>query len=377
MSSPRSIGIVGGGQLARMLIFEAKKLGFHVTVLDPTPNSPAGQVADKQIVAGLDDKTAMKQLTAQSDYITFDWELADAKYFEQLAKKGAKVNPSAKTLSTIKDKLLQKRFLRMNKIPVAPFFNVETKEDIKATAKRFGYPLVLKARFGGYDGKGNYVIKNASDIEKAFEKLGIENLYIEKFISFTKELAVMVARNTKGEIRSYPVVETIHKNNILHVVKAPAPVSEEIEKKARRLAENVMKHLKGAGVFGIEMFLTKDNNVLVNEIAPRVHNSGHYTIEACHTSQFAQHIRAVTGMPLGNTDMIVPAAVMVNILGNRHGKAEIRGLEKALIIPNVSVHIYGKEETKIERKMGHVTAIGSNPDETLKRALQARKYISI
>lgn len=371
------IGIVGGGQLARMLCFEAKKMGFTVSILDPTPNSPAGQVADKQIVARLDNKRAMRQLAEISDFITIEWELADDKLLKQFEDKGVQINPSSKTLRIIKDKLLQKQFLQKNKIPVADFISVDTREDIISAAKKLGYPLVLKARFDAYDGRGNAVMKNEKGISAALKKLKGRKLYVEKFVPFEKELAVMIARSIKGAIVLYPVVETIHKNNILHIVKAPAQVSKIIQRKAKKLAESVLQHLHGAGVFGVEMFLTKKGEVLVNEIAPRVHNSGHYTMDACFTSQFEQHIRAITGMPLGNTAMLVKAAVMINILGQRHGPAEIKGLEKVMMLPNVSIHIYGKAETKLERKMGHITAVGSNIDTVFRRVQQARRMISI
>lgn len=371
------IGIVGGGQLGKMLTLEAKKMGFHVTVIDPTPRSPAGQVADEQIVAPYNDEKAIRALAEKSDFLTFEIELANAKILDELSEKGLQINPSAKTLEIIKDKLLQKIFLKKHSLPVADFIEVASKEDIKDVAKKFRYPLLLKARFDAYDGRGNALIKRESDIEKGMEKLKRRLLYVEKFVPFVKELAIMVARNTKGEIKTYPVVETIHKNNICHTVLAPAPIDKKIQTKAQKLAEKVMQKLKGAGVFGIEMFLTKKNEVIINELAPRVHNSGHYTIEGCVTSQFEQHIRAITDLPLGSTEMIMPASVMVNILGKRQGVAEVSGMEKALSLPNVEVHIYGKIDTKLERKMGHITAIDKDLKSALRKARLARRYISI
>jgi len=371
------IGIVGGGQLGRMLTIAAKKLGFTVNIIDPTPHSPAGQVADHQIVAAYNDEEAIRKLAKISDFLTFEIELANASILDELAKKGITINPSAKTLTIIKDKLEQKKFLRKAGIPVADFQEVTTKDDMINAATEFGYPLILKARFDAYDGRGNALIKDESRIDSAIEKLSGRKLYVEKFVPFSKELAVVVARNTKGEIVTYPVVETVHKNNICHLVLAPAPVDAKLIKQAKDLAVQTMKELKGAGVFAIEMFLTKTGKIVINEIAPRVHNSGHYTIEACVTSQFEQHIRAVTGMPLGATKMIVPAAVMINILGERTGKTEATGLDKALQIPEVSVHIYGKIETKLERKMGHITVVGKTLEECLEKAKQARKLITI
>lgn len=371
------IGIVGGGQLGRMLAFEAKKMGFTVTVTDPTPASPAGQVVDEQIVAAYNDEDAIRQLADKSDFLTFEVELANAKVLDELTQKGIQVNPSAKTLEIIKDKLKQKEFLKNENVPVADFIAVESRDDIVKTAKKFGYPLLLKARFDAYDGRGNVLIQKEKDIEKGLKKLLGRKLYVEKFVPFVKELAIMVARSTKGEIVCYPVVETIHKNNICHIVFAPAPIDRKVQRNVQLLAKKVMQKLKGAGVFGIEMFLDKKNEIYINEIAPRVHNSGHYTIEACVTSQFEQHVRAITGMPLGNTSMITPAAVMINILGDRLGKAEVKGIEKALKLSHVAVHVYGKIDTKPERKMGHITVIDEDLNRAYKKALRARKLISI
>lgn len=371
------IGIVGGGQLGRMLGLAAKSMGFYVAVIDPTPNSPAGQVVDEQIVADYQDEKAIRKLASTSDFLTFEIELANATILEEIREQGVLVNPSPKTLTTIKDKFLQKQFLIKSRIPTAACVAVETSTDIEAAAKKFGYPLLLKARTDAYDGRGNALIKNAKQIQTGMEKLKGRTLYVEKFVPFIKELAVMVARSTKGEIATYPVVETVHQNNICHTVYAPAPIDLKLRRKAEKLAEKVMQNLNGAGVFGIEMFLTRDGKVLVNEIAPRVHNSGHYTTEACITSQFEQHIRAITGLPLGSTAMIVPAAVMVNVLGERQGKVEVANLEKALALPKVAIHIYGKAETKLERKMGHITVVDNTLRSAYKKAKQTRKLIDI
>lgn len=371
------IGIVGGGQLGRMLAFEAKKMGFYVTVIDPTPQSPAGQVADDQIVGSFKDEKSIRKLADVSDVITFEIELANNTALEKLIHEGKKIHPNPKTLGIIRDKLKQKEFLLKHKISTAKFIEIKNYEEIVMAGKKFGYPFLLKARTDAYDGRGNALIRSKNDIIKGMKKLEGRSLYIEKYVPFSKEIAVMVARNTKGEIKTYPVVQTIHKNNICHVVIAPAPVDRIIQKKAQKVAARVIEVLKGAGVFGIEMFLANDGNVLVNEIAPRVHNSGHYTIEGVTTSQFEQHIRAITGLPLGETSMKMPVAVMINILGKRNGKINLKGFEKALALRNVIVHIYGKAETKIDRKMGHITALGEDFSETLRRAKKAEKYLSI
>ncbi len=372
----KTIGIVGGGQLGRMLTQSAHKLGYKVIVLDPAPHSPAGQLADKQILGSFKDRKKILELAKVSDFLTFEIESADNETLEELVKKGKKVNPSPKILRIIKDKFEQKVFLANHGIPVAEFALIESEEDCRKQGEIFGYPFLLKARFDAYDGRGNFVIKKKSDIPKAFKKLSASPLYAEKFVPFKKELAVVSARDMWSGIESYEVVETIHKNNICHIVRSPAPVSEEIKLKAKKLAEDVLESLGGVGVFAVEMFLTK-RGVVVNEIAPRVHNSGHHTIEAYSASQFEQHIRAITGMKLAELKANKKSAVMVNILGNREGKADFKGGEKAEKLGGIGIHIYGKMETRKERKMGHITVVDDKLAEAEKRAKKARKYISI
>jgi 5-(carboxyamino)imidazole ribonucleotide synthase len=352
-------------------------MGFSVIITDPTPGSPAGQVADKQLVGGYKYEKTTRELARLVDVITVDAEFVNDTVLSEIEKKGKPVHPSPKTISIIKDKLRQKEFLTKNKIPVAEFISVTTKIEIEKAIEKFGLPILLKAREDAYDGKGNFLIKRNSDIDKGLEKLSGRSLYVEKFVPFTKELAVMVARSTKGEIKVYPVVETIHVDNVCDTVIAPAKVSKIAIKRASDLAKKTMDAFKGAGVFGIEMFLIKGDKVLINEIAPRVHNSGHYTIEACVTSQFEQHIRAITGLPLGDTSLIVRSAVMKNILGTKIGDGYPKGIEKALKISGVSYHLYGKKETKVGRKMGHITVVGNSQNEVLKKANKARRMLII
>ena len=373
---PPKIGIVGGGQLGRMMAQSAKKMGFFVAVTDPTPQSPAGQVSDIEITGGYKDEKATRALAKVADVITVDAEFVNDKVLADIAKTKI-VHPSPKTIGIIKDKLKQKEFLRKNKIPVADFIKVDNRSDIESAIKRFGLPILLKARHDAYDGKGNYLVKSLKDIDKGLEKLKDRELYVEKFVPFTKELAVMVVRSPKGEIKVYPVVQTIHVDNVCDTVIAPAKISKPVFKNAQDLAKKTMKVLSGAGVFGLEMFLTKDEKVWINEIAPRVHNSGHYTIEACATSQFEQHIRAVTGLPLGDTRMIVKSAVMKNILGTKTGDGFPKGIEKALEIPGISIHIYGKKESRPGRKMGHITVVGDSFEENLRKVNKARKLLII
>jgi 5-(carboxyamino)imidazole ribonucleotide synthase len=373
----KTLGIVGGGQLGRMLTQAAKTLGLKTVVLDPTPASPAGQIADKQIVGDFKDPKQIKKLSKYADFITFEIEGANAQTLKELKELGTHVQPSPETLEIIQDKLLQKQMLKKAKVPTADFASVANVEDIKTAIEVFNFPIMLKARFHGYDGRGNALVRTKAGIKQALRKLGSANLYAERYVDFKKELAVQVAKGRKGEIKTYPVVETIQKNNICHIVLAPAKISKASVRKALSLAVKVAKNLKGSGVFGIEMFMTKGGKIIVNEIAPRVHNSGHYTIEACKTSQFEQHVRAVCQIPLGATKMIVPAAVMVNILGTRNGPANLQGLEKAQKLDRVFVHVYGKKETRVDRKMGHVTSLDTSLEKAFKKAQAARRMISI
>ncbi len=375
------VGIIGGGQLARMMVDPAHKLGLSLTVLDPNPDSPAGQIADEQVVANFTNKKAVEELAEKSDVLTIEVEVTNEKGLQNILQKikddGKPVYPSPKTLAIIQDKLKQNKFLKKNNLPTPEFLEVKTKSDIQKAIKKFGYPILLKVRTGAYDGRGNALIKTENQIDNALEKLQGKNLYVEKFVPFKKELAIMVARNTSGIIDSYPVVETVHENNILNYLFSPAVIDKKTKEKAKQIAEDAIKLLDGAGVFGVEMFLTAANEILINEIAPRVHNSGHHTIEANKTSQFEQHLRAISGMDLGETKMIVPASIMINILGERKGKAKPMGVEKAKKIPGVSVHIYGKLETRHERKMGHITVVGNSLDECIEKAKKARSFITI
>ncbi len=364
----KTIGIAGGGQLGRMLADAAHALDMRVIVLDPTEHGPAGQVADEQIVGEYKDAAMIRALAEKSDVLTYEIESVHADALEELSMK-MPVHPTPRTLSIIKDKLYQKQFLQGHGIAVAPFALPEEAETL-------GYPYILKARSGGFDGRGNALVEKPEDVHAAVAKLKAAPAYAEGFVHFEKELAIVASRTEAGEIEVFPLVETIHKNHICHMTLAPAPVSDAVATKAHALAEEVLASFEGAGVFAIEMFLV-GGDVLVNEIAPRVHNSGHYTIEACHASQFEQHIRAISGMPLGDPSMKVGAAVMINILGERDGATEPRGVEEAEKIAGVKVHLYGKMETRRERKMGHLTAVADTLEEARIHAERARALISI
>lgn len=377
MESQKTIGIIGGGQLGRMLTLAALPLGFKVVVVNPSAGSPAAQVGAEEIVADLYDPKALQELAERSDYITIEIEHLDVDAIDSIAKLGTPVNPAPSIIRIIQDKFAQKKFLAAAGIPVAPFVAIESEKDAIEALEKFDGKMLLKTRLGAYDGRGNMVVASAADIKQAFKRFDGTPLYAEAFIPFERELAVMVARSMRDEIALYPIVQTIHERNICIEVLAPAPVSDDIHKRAAAIANSVAELLQGAGTFGIEMFLTKTGDILINEIAPRVHNSGHYTTEASRTSQFEQHVRAISDLPLGDTSMVVPAAVMVNILGEHDRPTIITGLEDSLSIPATSVHLYGKFPTKIDRKMGHITATASTIEEARKNARKARKVLSI
>jgi 5-(carboxyamino)imidazole ribonucleotide synthase len=368
------IGIIGGGQLGRMLVKAAKRLGCTCVVLDPTPGSPAGQVSGQQIVADSHDPAALQQLAEQVDLITFDIEDIDVGILASIAERGHPILPSPQLLGEIQDKLRQKQRLAELGIPSAEFVAIDQPEP--AAFERFGYPLVQKARRGGYDGRGVVVMQSAADFGEA---LPVPSL-IERFVPAAKELAVIVVRGQDGEVRSYDPVEMCFRagENILDMLLAPARIPAETAAAARRLATETVSALGGVGIFGIELFLTAEGEILVNEVAPRTHNSGHYTIEACITDQFEQHLRAITGLPLGATDQLMPAA-MINLLGapGESGPPEIRGLRAALAIPGVSVHFYGKASTRPFRKMGHVTVLDADIESARRKAEQVRTLIEI
>lgn len=358
-----------------MMAQAAKRMGFFVTILDPTPESPAGQVADRQIVGEFLDAAKLDELMAQSDIITFEIERSDEILLRRESE-GKRIYPSPKVLELIQNKLKQKEMLVKNRIPTAGYKKVEG--DLEKEIKKFGFPAIQKASRGGYDGRGVFVMKNKSDIRNAIQG----ETFLEEFVNIKKELAVNVARSVNGEIKCHPAVEMIFdpRANICDSVIAPARVSENIRKAAQNLAVKTVKALgPGAvGIFGIEMFLAKDGRVLVNEIAPRPHNSGHYTIEACVTSQFEQHIRAISGFPLGSTELLMPS-VMVNLLGEAgaDGIMLAEGAVEALAIPGLSLHLYGKKAVKPFRKMGHFTVTDKNIAVAMAKAKKAKKLIKI
>jgi 5-(carboxyamino)imidazole ribonucleotide synthase len=370
------IGIIGGGQLGRMLTEAAIPMGFEVSVIDPVANSPAHQVGAKETQAPLNSIHAINRLVETSDVTTWEIEHIPALHLVNLAEQGYNIESSPATLAIIQDKLVQKQLLEQAGIPVAPFSaELDPRANVFFGASRF----VVKTRQGGFDGRGNLVTSDlmGADVHEflAEKNLTLDDVYAELALPFEKELAVVAARDVQGNILTYPTVETKHENNICHIVLSPADISPAVRMQANSVARSVMELLEGAGVFAIEMFVVNDQ-IIVNEIAPRVHNSGHLTIEGNATSQFEQHIRAITGMSLGSTALRAPAVAMINILGKDEGPLSLDGLDQALALPDVHAHLYGKAP-RPARKIGHLTVLGETLAEVEAVATQARSRLKI
>ena len=355
------LGIIGGGQLGMMLTEAAKKMPEHISkviVLDPNENCSASLVGAEQIVADFKDKESIVNLSKQVDIITYEIESGDSDVLKSV-ENNAQINPSPETLKTIQDKFLQKTFLQNHNIPVPEFIQVENIEEVKEGLKKYGYPALLKARRDAYDGKGNFKIDSEDEVQKAYDYFKGQKLMLEKFVPFKMEVSVIASRNTKGEIKTYPLVENIHERNILRETIAPARTSEEVSKKAEKIASDTMNVLKGAGVFGIEMFVTQENEIVINEIAPRVHNSGHHTLQSSKTSQFEQHLRAILGLDLGSTELIYNT-IMYNILGNLDFQGEYKKIE--ISEKKIFLKMYEKKISKPLRKLGHLNIVGSEKE---------------
>jgi 5-(carboxyamino)imidazole ribonucleotide synthase len=385
MSDTETLGVVGGGQLGRMLAEAAAPLGVEVVVLDPTPECPASPVARDQIVGDFDDEAGVRELAARADHLTYEIELADPDLLEAVGEEyGVPVNPDPETLRTIQDKLVQKRALQDAGIPVPEFQQVDDREDLIAALDEFG-SVMLKAREGGYDGRGNVPVEDESDVDEALAEIEAATdgdgtrAMAEEFVAFEREVSVIGVKG-EDEIRTFPLGENVHREEILRETVVPARTAEAVAERARGVAEAVLDLLSGRGVYGIELFETPDGEILVNEIAPRPHNSGHYTIEGALTSQFEQHARAVTGRPLGATDLRSPT-VSANLLGNGEERrpAEWSGDDAILRHPGASLHWYGKHEVYPLRKMGHLTLVDPNEggasDPSVERLLREAREL--
>lgn len=372
-----TLGIAGGGQLARMTAMAAVQLGCRVVVLERTRHCPASAIAHQELTGDWNDLSDLRRLASHCDVLTVENEFVDERHLAELERDGVAVAPGSACLGAVQDKFRQKTLLASVGLPVPRFRAVSTAQEVLEGGREFGWPIVLKRRRNGYDGKGNRTVRRAEDLPGAWEELGGREgaLYVEEFCHFTTEIAVMVVRSRKGDLANYPVVETRQQDHICHSVSAPASVPGEISSHAGELAGRAAQAVGMVGSMGVEMFVTSSGRIVINELAPRVHNSGHFTIEACHCSQFENHVRAVLGWPLGSTAMRAPAAAMVNLLGSGSGAGQPAGLERALAIPGAHVHVYGKAASQAGRKMGHVTALGDTPAEALERARQAARMI--
>jgi 5-(carboxyamino)imidazole ribonucleotide synthase len=378
MNKRIKIGILGGGQLARMTAFEAYKLGFDVAIMEKEHNSPAGQLTHYEYTGWVDSNKLLQNFAEDCDIITLENEFIDYTKLEIIEKLGKKVYPTSQTIKLVQDKLIQKNTFKNAGIPTPEFCEVSSENDYPYIKDFLGTPFILKSRKMGYDGYGNAFIKDEADFIEFYKKLTERHsgLMAERYVEFKMELAVMIAQSSK-EIAVYPVVQTIQKNHICHIVIAPAEIDNAVMEKARDAAIQCVKAVNGRGIFGIEMFLTQDDDILVNEIAPRPHNSGHYTIEACYTSQFENCIRAVLDLPLGSTEMVKPCAVMVNLLGKKDGEGIIENYESALSDNMAHLHVYGKKNSRVGRKMGHLTVLGEELKPTVLRAIEIEKQIMI
>ncbi len=376
LKNPQSkiLGVLGGGQLGRMLIQSAINYNQDIHILDPDPNAPCKDISQKFTVGSLKDFDIVYAFGQACDVLTVEIENVNTEALEKLCSEGKQVYPQPEILRLIQDKRAQKQFYKQHGIPTADFILTADKAEV---IRNSGFlPAVNKLGKEGYDGRGVQILRTAADLENAFDAPGL----LEKLIDFEKEIAVTVARNESGELVSYPAVEcAFHPTaNLVEFLFAPAEISKEVEEKAQEIARDVILKLGMVGILAVEMFLTKSGEVLVNEIAPRPHNSGHHTIEANFTSQFEQHLRAVMNWPLGNPDLRCPAA-MINLLGEEgySGPVEVEGQEEALAEKGVYIHMYGKKLTKPFRKMGHVTILDENVDNLKKRANRIKELIKI
>lgn len=377
-SSDFKLGILGGGQLGKMLLYETRKYDIATSVVDPNPEAPAKLAANQFQVGDLQDYETVLQFGCKVDVLTFEIESVNLEALQQLEKEGKKVYPSAETLLKIQDKGIQKQFYAEHQLPTANFRLFTSKAELTEAIirKEVDFPFVWKACKGGYDGKGVSVIKKQEDLIPLPETACMR----EDLIPFKNELAVIVARNVSGEIKTYPVVEMeFHPTaNQVEYVLSPARISAEVEQKARKVAMRVSEAFQHVGLLAVELFQTENDEILINEVAPRPHNSGHFSIEASYTNQFEQHLRAILDLPLGETQQKL-AAVMVNLVGdaNHTGNVHYQNIEEILQMPGVTPHIYGKRETRPFRKMGHVSIVHQDINEARKIAEQVKKKIKV
>ena len=377
-STSKTIGILGGGQLGKMLLYDTRKWDIKTKVLDNNPNAPAKLSCDEFHVGDLMDYQTVLNFAKNIDVLTIEIENVNVKALEEIEKKGVKVYPQPNVLAIIQNKLKQKKFYKENKIPTAPFREFKSIKSIKEQIihGNLCFPFVWKSNSMGYDGFGVKIIKSNRDIEELNDTPG----FIEDLIEIKKELSVIICRNAKGEIKNFPVVEMIFNNdsNQVEYIISPARINNEISRKAISIALKLSKLYNHVGIMAIELFLTSDNEILINEVAPRPHNSGHFSIEMSYTSQFEQHIRAILGLPLGEAKNKI-SGVMVNLVGEKqnNGPVKFSNIDQIMTIEGVTPHIYGKKETRPNRKMGHVTIVNEKIENAIKIAKKVKETIKV
>lgn len=365
--------MLGGGQLGRMFTIAARTMGYEVVVLDPDKESPAGKLATTHICADYSDQAALDQIAKTCDAVTTEFENVPASTLEALAKTSP-VRPGAKAISIAQDRIHEKNFLKDNGFYTAPFAVIHSLEDLQKSISEIGTPAILKVSRFGYDGKGQFGINAESDIEKAWETLEGEACVLEQRMPLDIEVSVVLARGIEGEVITYPVSENIHEGGILDVTVVPARIDKNLETKVIDMAKEIATALDYVGIMAVEFFIS-NGKILVNEIAPRPHNSGHYTLDACMTDQFEQQVRAVCGLPLGDTTLLSPV-VMINMLGDIWHNGEAPKWEKLLNHPNVKLHLYGKREARPGRKMGHFNVLSANINDALTLAEDLKQQLS-
>lgn len=375
------LGFLGAGQLARMSAIQAFRFGIQVAVFsDRTENEPVQFMTPFSSSGSFDSVDDLVAFAKQCDVVTLENEFIRSEILREVQEKsGTPIYPSPESFALIENKLIEKQTFEKAGIPVTPYKRVRNLEEIEAFGKEHGWPFLLKSSKGGYDGYGNETVRDSESAAKAFKKLGGHqgrDILAEAFVAFSKELAVQVARNETGTV-VYPCCETVQKNHICVAVLSPAPIDEKYQKRAQELAVQATEAIGGKGIFAFEFFLTESGELLLNESAPRPHNSGHYTIEGCVTSQFENHVRAVLGLPLGATDLNRPAVAMINLLGTHQRDAEIEHLAEALAQNNGHLHVYGKLDSKPGRKMAHYTLLGDDLEEAYSKAQALTRNIEI
>lgn len=396
-SQTKKIGVIGGGQLAWMMAAGAQKLDLELCVQTPNADDPACAIASKVFLGAVDDATVTDEMAQQSEVVTFENEFIDLAALRALEKsqssskqqagshksnnKGVVFYPQLSCLAPLLDKYEQRQYCDSIGLPSLPFATLNGEEDISLLPQlitKVGLPLVMKTRRHGYDGQGTFVLQTAEAVRERWQTLGYQPVLLEAFVNFEKELAVMVARSQMGEVVVYPVVETVQIDQVCRRVIAPARIQNDVSENVKAIATALMNNLQVVGIFGIELFLTKTDNVLINEIAPRTHNSGHYTLDACETSQFEQQLRAVSGVPLGSPALTTSAAVMVNLLGTENSASDYAEKRNALSnIPDATVYWYGKKQSRVGRKMGHVTVLidDSKPSSEVDQIIERVEHI--